>query len=673
LKRLHAWTVAVLLTPAALAQVALDRTSGNLWQAGRVASALSCGTFTVTGIETTLYCSDATVTKLDPTGTKVLFRTTLGGTGDSGAVAIAVDSSGSAYLAGYSTAPDFPITSGVFQPKNAGPYVSQTNQSSVIPSGDVFVVKLNSDGSVAYSTFLGGSGNDVPTAMAVGGDGSVYLAGTTSSSDFPVTSAAFSKTASSDFVAKISPDGKVLSFATYFTATAAAVAVDSAGVAYLTGAATSALFTTSGSLQPSFGGGGNDAFAAKISADGSSLRYSTYLGGSGFDNAFAIAVDSQGAAWIGGSTGSDSFPGIAGVGEAFLVKVAPEGSAIEAGSRFGPYPPAGGSGTAWVAVDASDNVYASGFMFPPAGTFAAPGFEPTKNAQLSSPCAASGASFLMEEAPDGTPLYVSYLRENGGLFLTAPGHLVLDSAAVSTLDLTSPPALNFQCPVNAATFTVPSAPGEIVSLFGYGIGPETGVVGQPDADGRYPTSLAGVEVDFNGVAAPLLYVQAGQINTVVPQGAVLATIQVSYQEHNAPPLYVSGEVANPGVFGVLNENETVNSQANPAKAGSIVSVYATGMNVTGVNGVSFPDGDVVPISPLLLINFTENGDAVSFAGVNGTIVWEGAAPGLIFGVEQINVQLPPIASIAAPFSAIPMVVQSEGLLSAHPFTVFLKP
>ena len=583
-------------------------------------------------------------------------------------MAIAADTAGNVYIAGYTTAPDFPVTTGALQTKNAGPYGSQTDQTSVIPGGDVFVVKLNPDGSIAYSTFLGGSGNDVPTAMAVDRTGSVYVGGTTSSTNFPLTSSPISNAPSSGFVAKIDPAGRSLAFATYFPAYTNALKVDSTGAVYLAGSAGNTLFTTSGALQTTFGGGNQDSFAAKISATGRSLIYSTYLSGSGssgVEAAFALAVDSRGAAWIGGSTGSENFPGTTGSGGAYLVKLAPDGSAIQAGSRFGL-----ASATTFVAVDVQDNVYASGFMFStqPQLPFSAPGFHPTANAQLSMPCDNSSANFLIEEASDGAPLYVSYLRENGPLTVPSPGHLLIYTTEASILDLTSTPAMNFQCPVNSASYMMSMAPGEIVSLFGYGLGPETGVTGEPDADGRFPTSLSGVEVQFNGVAAPLLYVQAGQINTVVPRSAVIGSIQVSYQGQNAPPLYVSGQGANPGVFVVVNEDWTVNSQANPAASGSIITVYATGMDVSGVH---FPDGQVVPISPLVPFNFSQDGDAVLFAGTPGTILWEGAAPGLIFGVEQINVQLPASLSPTSSVTSVPMVLQSMLSFSSPPFAVFV--
>jgi len=227
--------------------------------------------------------------------------------------------------------------------------------------------------------------------------------------------------------------------------------------------------------------------------------------------------------------------------------------------------------------------------------------------------------------------------------------------------------------VNAAAYTVPATPGEIVSLFGTGIGPEAGVTAQPDASGRFPTLLAGVQVQFNGVAAPLLYVQAGQVNAVVPNQNLpgfLYTVEVSYQGQSAPVLDVGGEIANPGVFAVANQDGTLNSLANPAKPGSIVSVYATGMDMFGLDGA---DGQVMPLSPLLPINFSQNGDAVSFAGVPGTILWEGAAPNLIFGVVQINVLLPASLPPASSVTSVPMVVQSSYIDSSPAFPVFIAP
>jgi uncharacterized protein (TIGR03437 family) len=663
--------MALVLAGAAWGQTQLTLDpAGNVWKTGRVANAFTCGVFKVPpGISENIPCGDATVTELDPSGTRVLFTATIGGHGDSGGVAIAADPAGNVYIAGYTTSPDFPVTSDALQTHNAGPYTSMgaSNISDVYPGGDTFVVKLNPDGSVAYSTFLGGAGNDVPTAISVDGSGAVYVAGSTTSTDFPLTASPVSTMPSGGYFGKISPDGHTLNYSTYFPASIGAVATDPAGAAYLAGDAGNTLPTTPGSLQPTSGVGFTNAFVAKISTTGSSLVYSTYLGAS--DSAYAIAVDSQGAAWVGGGGGPTNFPGITGSGSAFLIKLAPDGSVIETGIRFGPSIPGGSGATFYVAVDAQDNVYASGFLSQITGPFPATAFQPTPNAQLSRACD-SAPGFLLEQASNGTPLYASYLRQSGTMFVTAPGHLLFYNNAVSTVDLTSTPAMNFSCPANSASYAVALAPGEIVSLFGYGIGPDTGVGGEPDANGRFPTLLAGVQVLFNGVPAPLLYVQAAVINTVVPQSVNGATIQISYQGRSAPALEVLGQSANPGVFVVANQDGTVNSQSNPAKSGSTITLYATGMEITGVN---LTDGQVAPISPLIPFNFGQNGDAVLFSGIAGSIQWEGAAPELIFGTDQINVQLPSSLAVTPPFSSVAMVVQSAYLYSSPPFAVFIAP
>lgn len=662
-----------VLATAMFGQTALDP-AGNIWQITRADNAFVCGIFKIPpGIYTNIQCGDVVVRKLDPTGAQTLYTKTLGGHGDSGGRALTVDSSGGVYIAGYTTAPDFPVTSGAPQSKNAGPYSSQPNQSDLFPGGDTFVVKLNPDGSLAYSTFLGGSGDDIATAISVDGAGSVYVVGSTLSPDFPLTSSPLSNTPSKGFIAKISSSGQTLDFSTYFPASTVAVAVDSAGAVYVAGSADDMLLTTTHSVQPMFGGGLFDAFAAKISASGNLLVYSTYLGGSNDDGAAALAVDSQGAVWVGGATSSLDFPGTTSPGAAFLVKLSPDGSRVEVDHRFGLLNSF--SSTSFIAVDARDEIYASGKLALYPGSGSIPGFQPTPNAQLAIPCTSFGNSFLYESASDGTPLYVSYLRQAGTIFLTAPGHLLLygdEPGGISKLDLASVPAMNFQWPVNSASYAVPIGAGEIVSLFGYGIGPEAGVTAQPDSSGRYPTSLAGVQVRFNGVPAPLLYVQAGQVNTVVPNHSGIAyKVEVTYEGHSAPVLDFYGYLENPGVFGVLNEDWTVNSPTHPAKRGSIISVYATGMDMTGLN---FPDGQVVPSSPLLALNFNQNGgDTVTFGSNPGTILWEGAAPGLIFGAVQINVQLPPSLPITPVFISVPMVIKSSGIYSSLPFIVYITP
>ena len=243
------------------------------------------------------------------------------------------------------------------------------------------------------------------------------------------------------------------------------------------------------------------------------------------------------------------------------------------------------------------------------------------------------------------------------------------------IDLTVGPQLNFSCPVNSASYVVSEGlvPGELVSIFGSNLGPEVGATAQLDANGRISTSLAGTEVLFNGIPAPLLYVESRQINTVVPfevYGASI-TIQIQRNGMSAPALDVPQGNGTPGVFTVseqpgtqgliLNQDGTLNSPANPAKLGSIISLFCTGV----LGGLTPPemDGQITPIPPPIpppLITLDQPGAGVTaeFAGVFpygvANVVWAGAAPGLIAGVTQINVQLPTSLPPGTPLNAVPV-------------------
>jgi beta-propeller repeat-containing protein len=243
---------------------------------------------------------------LDP---GLVYSTYLGGTGDDGAEAIAVDSAGQGYIAGWTySATDFPTTSGAYRRTNQG-------------SEDVFVAKLNSSGSaLIYSTYLGGT-SDEPywsASIAVDPAGYPYVAGTTLSPDFPTTPGAFQTTLKgfyNAFVTKLNRDGSSLVYSTYLGGSvydgayySDAIAVDRRGNAYVTGFANSPDFpTTPGAYQTSLKGPEN-AFVTKLNTTGTGLVYSTYLGGSSYDSATGVAVDSDGEAYLTGYTYSTDFP-----------------------------------------------------------------------------------------------------------------------------------------------------------------------------------------------------------------------------------------------------------------------------------------------------------------------------------------------------------------------------
>jgi hypothetical protein len=269
--------------------IAVDA-AGNAYIAGSTASA---DFPTSGGIQSYAGAGDAFVTKLDPTGSVLVYSTYLGGSAFDEALGIAVDSSGNAYVTGDTASTNFPT---------ANPY-----QATLSGTQNAFVAKLNAAGNdLLYGTYLGGSGSDIGQAVAVDVSGIVYVAGKTTSNNFPVSSNAYQATygggTSDAFVAKLNPMQTTptaqLLFASYLGGTgndsARGIAVDPSGNIYVTGSTTGSFPTTAGTVQPTYGGGSSDAFVTKINiplSGSATLGYSTYLGGGDLDEGWGIAVD----------------------------------------------------------------------------------------------------------------------------------------------------------------------------------------------------------------------------------------------------------------------------------------------------------------------------------------------------------------------------------------------
>jgi hypothetical protein len=269
--------------------------------------------------------SNAFVTKLNSTGTALAYSTYLGGSGSSGSGdvgnAIAVDSSGDAYVAGNTDSVNFPVTPTAFQTANH--FVS-------VPfgfyTGTAFVTKLNPAGSAeTYSTYLGGSGGDLATAIAIDNAGYAYVAGNTGSADFPVTAgvvegSSYGANAAylNGFVTKINPDGAGLAYSTHIEGraiTLSGLAIDSSGAAYLAGSAPATYNGNFAGFQPTpdalpavATATGNSAFVVKLSPDASAMNYATLLGGSMNDAALAIATDPGKNVYLTGYAYSSDFP-----------------------------------------------------------------------------------------------------------------------------------------------------------------------------------------------------------------------------------------------------------------------------------------------------------------------------------------------------------------------------
>jgi hypothetical protein len=248
---------------------------------------------------------DAFVAKIDPTGATLLFSTYLGGNGDEEARGIAVDTTG-VYVGGRtdSTLPQFPTTLGVIQATQG-------------LGADMFVAKLTPAGNaLLFSTLLDGGPNDECNALTIDGSGNVYVAGQAGPT-MTTTAGAIQTTygggASDAWVAKLNATGSAFVYATYLGGGAAdvatGVALDGSNAAYVCGYTASTNFPTAGTAaQTAYGGGTSDAFVASVNVGGVLLVYSTYLGGTGRDQANAIAAASFGNATVVGYTDSTNFP-----------------------------------------------------------------------------------------------------------------------------------------------------------------------------------------------------------------------------------------------------------------------------------------------------------------------------------------------------------------------------
>jgi len=294
------------------------------------------------------YSSSSTVAfvaKFDPSATHLLYTVILGGSNGDSARGIAVDSSGNAYVTGFTASSNFPVTAGALQ-----------SQIGSIGFQDAFVAKLSPTGALIYSTYLGGSSTDTGAAIAVDQTGAAYVTGLTNSVNFPVTSGApqgsFGGGGSDCFVAKLNSAGSALSYSTYLGGNnldeCSGIAIDATEAAFVTGTTSSGNFPVAAALQPTQGSSFSpDAFLTKLSPAGTSFLFSTYLGGEGVDNGNAVQVDQTGNAYVGGSTNSILFPvtsgalqtQLLGTFNGFWCEVANDGSGILYATYLG------GSGT----------------------------------------------------------------------------------------------------------------------------------------------------------------------------------------------------------------------------------------------------------------------------------------------------------------------------------------
>jgi uncharacterized protein (TIGR03437 family) len=588
-------------------------------------------------------CIGSFIEKLGPTGA-VIFATYFSGNGNTTISGIAVDQQGNIYVAGV-TSP--PFESGNTFPLTAGAAFTNPAASNlgILGSGAGFIAKLNPSGSqLMYSTLI--PGTEI-TALAVDSEGNAYVTGVGAGSSFPATAGAFQMSAkastnlSPGIVAKLNASGSALVYATYVSGSGGqvgegdnpdSIAVDANGDAFVAGFTYSPDFPVTAGAFLTTNPGGRAMFLTKLNAQGSSLVYSTWIGQT---NGYSqiVKLDALGTAFVAGTTLSGS-----GTVSGFLNRFSADGSALifSTGlpSGFGsPALDVDTAGDAVIAVTTSDadlpvgaGAFQPGYVSGAASNVYVARFTPS--GQL------SGATYLGGSQQDAGSAIA--LRPNGSVVVSGftqspdfPGRLAQTGGSYTTSIFISLTALN------AASYVATGiAPGEIVSLFGYGIGPATGVIA---AGSVLPNELAGVQVSFGGLAAPLLYAQSDQINAQVPwelAGQTSATVQVSYPGVASTGTPVAVTPSLPGIFVIVNSDGSINSPTNPAQAGDYVSIYGTGGGAMSAPGIT---GALWPLAPLSLLPPPVS---ATVEGENADVLYAGSAPTLESGLFQINVRLP---------------------------------
>ena len=302
---------------------------------------------------------DTFISKIDASGSNLIFSTYLGGSDTDRTNDIHLDASGNVYITGYTSSSDFPTASAIYGSNEGSP--------------GAFVTKVNASGkSIDYSTYLGGSDLDSGTSVDVDNSGNVYITGYTESDDFPMVAPISGSYAGGGdaFITKINPSGSSLVYSTYLGGSLrdgshGVIVVDNSGNAYISGGTESNDFPTASALYESYAGGSSDAFITKIDASGISLVYSTYLGGSDYDRINGLAVDTDGNAYVAGFTNSADFPVVAalyenyegGLSDAFIAKIDNSGSNLVYSTYLGGNDIDEAYG---IAIDTSGNAYVTG-------------------------------------------------------------------------------------------------------------------------------------------------------------------------------------------------------------------------------------------------------------------------------------------------------------------------
>jgi uncharacterized protein (TIGR03437 family) len=619
---------------------------------------------------------DGFLTRLDATG-KLLYSTYIGGQSHDYARGVALDAQGNAYLCGSTFSSNFPVTDGVAQKAFHG---VESSTDFTHYSDDAWVMKVSAQGTIVYSTYLGGSFRDTAFGIAVDALGNAYVTGHTMSNDFPVTNnSKYGGTGGNGqagdfvlgdaFVTKLSPDGSTLVYSMYLGGPGDEigddVTVDASGNAYVVGYTLSTNFqVTSDALQKTFGGLGGqgtdtggpppegtfnfgDSFISKLDPQGAML-YSSFFGGSGDDVAMAVAVDSGGNVYIGGNTMSHDLPlGSHPVQTTFAGStiLGPRGDAFVAKFDFG---------GKLQAVPAKISFLAGAPTTGAAGATLSPAV--TVQVEDATGAAIQGLNVTFS-GTNASVNPVSALTDASGkassivtLGNTAGAALVTASVAgLAPVNLSLTVTVAVQGPtvgsvVNAASFLqyVAVAPGSMITLFGTGMATTRADAGTVPL----PTNLGGTKVRVNNILCPLIVVLATQINAQLPYEVATGDASVTVELNGvvSAPFAFKVQAAAPGVF-VYGDNRavaqnvaadgssTVNAADNPVIPGHPMVIYISG---EGALDNPVPSGAAAVSDPL---SRPVASYSVTVGGKTAVVDFVGMTPGLV-ALGQANIRIP---------------------------------
>jgi len=576
---------------------------------------------------------DSFVLKLSADGSNLVYSTYLGGTGVELEGAIAVDSSGNAYVASSTTSVDLPITNAL----------QEARGGAAAFSADAVIAKFDPMGQAVFVTYLGGAREDWGFGIDVDSEGAAWVTGMSSSIDFPAVDAFqnANRGGFDAFIAKINAAGDELLYSSYLGGSSddsgQDIAVDGGGSPYVVGSTGSGDFPATGGVQAeplNAEGMGQDAFVAKFSPDGATLNYATYLGGSGDDLGQGIAVASDGSAYVSGDTTSldlpatEAFQGANRGGyDGFSVKLNAAGSAFDYATYIGG---SGHDGASGIAVDDAGNAFVAGVAFSPDFPVTIGSFQESAGSRIE--------SFVAKLSP-GAPQ----------------------------------PAITS---VSAASFSraFGISPESIASGFGAGFATAVEVA----LSTPLPTTLAGTSVKVIDSTqterlAQLFFVSPGQINYLFPAGVALglATVVVEVDGQVVATETVRVNAVAPSLF-------TANAAGTGVAAAFFLRIAADGTRTqdllfdAGLAPVALdlgPEGDQVF---LLLFGTGVRGFTgqvtATINGVNVAVLGAVAHPDFV-GLDQVNIGPIPRSLIGA--GEVQLVITVDGV-SAPPVTVLLQ-